>query len=192
MLTLHPGLVIDLASQPTTGRAHLRGRVIGTFDSSRLLSSDCLNIAGVEKPNIRTTKGSFRLAYHKQNRKLLPFPSDSRGFLYLSNAHKPQSSWQIRFRVTNSDSIERFESGNDLLLPSQRPWAMTPRVLGKGKSTPMRELLLEDDLLRHALVSLDVNFNRPLSTSLFSFLRDVGSSKPFKHLTTLGCVPPTT
>ncbi|KZP27553.1 hypothetical protein FIBSPDRAFT_928070 [Athelia psychrophila] len=132
-----------------------RRHSIGTLDPARLVPSDCLNLAGVCRPTISTANESFILPYHaKPNRKFLAFPAGSRGFLYLSNADEPQSSRQIRFRVTDSDSPEGFESGYDLLLPSQRPWSAALGALGKQQLAAVRELLLKDgwvsDMLPHA------------------------------------------
>ncbi|KZP06917.1 hypothetical protein FIBSPDRAFT_297373 [Athelia psychrophila] len=125
---------------------------IGTLDHSRLLPSDCLKISGVRRPTISTANSSFTLPYHAEpNCKRLAFPADSRGFLYLSNAEEPQSAWQMRFRVTNSDSPEGFDSGTDLLLPNQEPWIMALKTLGRKQLAAVWEVLVKDTSLSDAL-----------------------------------------
>ncbi|KZP27523.1 hypothetical protein FIBSPDRAFT_1040078 [Athelia psychrophila] len=166
-----------------TGDAQLGGRLEGVKDPwihgftdaqsaqlwqtvadnpSRLLPSDCLNIAGVGQPTVSTTNASFILPkYHVEKGLRVLFPAGCRGFLYLSNADEAQSSWQIRFRVTDSDSPESFESGTDLLRPDQKPWSVTLKSLGETKSVVLQELLLKDGLISDAPVSLDVNSDDP-------------------------------
>lgn len=67
---------------------------------------------GVGRPTISTTKASILLPnYHAGKGRTIPFPAGYHGVLYLLNVDETQASWQMRFRVTDSDSTELFESG---------------------------------------------------------------------------------
>ncbi|KZP04136.1 hypothetical protein FIBSPDRAFT_1054883 [Athelia psychrophila] len=84
----------------------------------------------------------------------MAFPAGSRGFLYLSQVDELQPSWQIRFRVTDSNSPEAFESGTDLLLPDQRPWSVALRALGEVQLAALQKVLARDGLVGDALLSV--------------------------------------
>lgn len=90
------------------------------------------------------------------NSKCTPFPENSSGFLYLSSpADKPQSAWQIRFRVTDSSAPQSFKSGADLLCPDHKPWHIPLRTLGSKQYAPLWELLLRGRLVDDTLVRPD-------------------------------------
>ncbi|KZP27439.1 hypothetical protein FIBSPDRAFT_818645, partial [Athelia psychrophila] len=83
------------------------------------------------------------------------FPKNSSGFLYLSSTtDKPQSAWEIRFRVTGSNAPRSFKSGADLLRPNHKPWHIPVRSLGNKQYTALWELLLQGGLVDGALVRL--------------------------------------
>ncbi|KZP27441.1 hypothetical protein FIBSPDRAFT_315985 [Athelia psychrophila] len=125
-----------------------------TLDSSRLQPSDYVNLAGT-RPKFFTPDSTFELGYMQLNlnKELIPFPENSSGFLYLSAlADKPQSAWEIRFRVTHSNAPQSFKSGVDLIRPDQKPWHIPLRSLGSKVHAALWELLLRDGLVDDALL----------------------------------------
>lgn len=128
--------------------------MIQTLNPSRLRPSDYVHLAGTTS-TVWNQDSTFQLAYKHLDSKHLPFPPGSSGFLYLSScADKPQSAWQIRFRVTENDTPQSFKLGADLLLPDQRPWSVLLRHLGSKKHSALWELLVQDGLINDALVSV--------------------------------------
>ncbi|KZP27548.1 hypothetical protein FIBSPDRAFT_928066 [Athelia psychrophila] len=103
---------------------------------------------------VSIAKTSFRFPpYCVEQERKIAFPAGSRGFVYLANADEPHSSWQIRFRVTGSDSPEGFESGTDILLPNQRPWSVALRALGERQIAALWEVLVRDGSVGDTLVN---------------------------------------
>lgn len=133
--------------------------MIKTLDPMKLQPSDCLDLAGVREPTILTPQASFTIRYEsplenpKSSRRIhTPFPYPTRGFLYmLLPENESQPKWQIRFRITSSDSPESFASGTDLLRPTRKLWSV--QKLGQKTLSSLRELLGQDGMMSDALVS---------------------------------------
>ena len=100
--------------------------------------------------------------YHRRNYKqkmlMVPYPPDTRAFLYYSTSpEKPRIAGELRLRVTSSSDPASFESGSDLLQPDGQPWSRQLYSLSKYY-LPMYERLREDgfipDDLHSALATL--------------------------------------
>ena len=64
------------------------------------------------------------LGYDFDVTKRLPYPPDTKAFLYCSmSPEKPRISGELRLRVTSSDDAASFESGSDLLQLDDQPWS---------------------------------------------------------------------
>ncbi|KZP06607.1 hypothetical protein FIBSPDRAFT_1053469 [Athelia psychrophila] len=108
----------------------------------------------------------------------IPFPENSSGFLYLSSTtDKPQSAWEIRFRVTDGNAPQSFKSGVDLLSPDHKPWYIPLRKLGRKKYAALRELLLRDGLVDDSLFHL-----RPYNVKQHIQTLDPSRLQPSDHL----------
>ncbi|KZP33899.1 hypothetical protein FIBSPDRAFT_990221 [Athelia psychrophila] len=135
--------------------AQRQAQAIQTLDPSKIQSSDYVDLAGTEA-TISTLNSTFRLHYRRPDSSAIytPFPENSSGFLYLSStADKAQSAWEVRFRVTDSNSPPSFKSGADLLRPDHKPWHIPVRLLGSKKYAALWELLLQGGLVDDALPS---------------------------------------
>lgn len=84
------------------------------------------NLAGL-RPAVSTSESTFKLAYKYSKSQHLPFPPGSSGFLDISSCvDKPQLTWQIHFRLADSDFPQSFRSGTDLLVSHETPWSVPP------------------------------------------------------------------
>ena len=91
------------------------------------------------------------------NRKRLPFPPDTKAFLYYyMSPEKPRIAGELRFRLASSDDAASFESGSDLLLTNGQPWSRPLYILPKSYF-PLYEMLREEGLV-------PVDLDRALST----------------------------
>ena len=74
--------------------------------------------------------------------KTTSFPNNAQGFLY---AHMPADEpWQVRLRLTSSDSAQSFQSGSDLLLSDHHtPWCL-PLNRGNKICAALWKLLVKD------------------------------------------------
>ena len=80
--------------------------------------------------------------------KLLPYPPDTKGFLYYATpAGKPRIAGELRFRVTSSDDPASFESGSDLLKSNGETWFRRLFALSKCKIYVSLYEKLKEDLL---------------------------------------------
>ena len=92
--------------------------------------------------------------------KLLPFPPDTKAFLYYSTPPgKPRIAGELRLRVTSSDNPGSFESGSDLLMINGQPWFRPLYTLSKY-ITPLYEKLREDKLIPDDLDAVLSTFPR--------------------------------
>ncbi|KAF7975775.1 hypothetical protein HWV62_8585 [Athelia sp. TMB] len=102
-------------------------RNIQTLIPLRLRSSDYMDLGELTRAEaqIHGFKTFIKYTWSRNGHlpRSLPFPENARGFLYL---HAPLdeliATWQIRFRITDSDSPGSFNSGVDLLWPDGTPW----------------------------------------------------------------------
>ncbi|KZP17726.1 hypothetical protein FIBSPDRAFT_21735 [Athelia psychrophila] len=132
-------------------RALAPRRVIKTLDPSRLHPSDYVHLAGIQT-KLSALDSTFELGYRQLREQNIPFPPGSLGFLYLSSCpDEPESTWQIRFRLADSDSLQSFRSGADLLLPDHKPWSIPLRYLGSKKYATLWELLVREGSVCSAL-----------------------------------------
>ncbi|KZP22827.1 hypothetical protein FIBSPDRAFT_930975 [Athelia psychrophila] len=163
-----------------------RARAIQTLDPSKLQPSDYVSLAGA-RLKCFTSDSTFMLSYFRrrldrQRQQCIPFPENSSGFLYLSSpADVPQSAWQIRFRVTDSNSLQSFKSGADLLRPDQKPWHILARSLGSKDHAALWELLLQDGLVDDTLLHL-----RPSKLKQCIQTLDPSKLQPSDHLNLSG------
>ncbi|KAJ6546020.1 hypothetical protein DFH09DRAFT_1171800 [Mycena vulgaris] len=81
----------------------------------------------------------------------LPFPAQSRGFLYYhSGPHVTSVEGGLRFRVTSDDppSTSSFHRGQDLLAPSGCPWQMSLlKIASSGSYGWIAEQLVRENLV---------------------------------------------
>ncbi|KAF7981286.1 hypothetical protein HWV62_34195 [Athelia sp. TMB] len=156
----------------TSSRPHPnRKNYVRTLDASKLRPSDHMDLTGSVRPILRFESlddvpgyashwSQVRYSYHQGA--IVPFPPDTRGFLYYHPApsDKPDVTSEIRFRVTTADDAKAFAAGSDLLLPNGAPWRIPLlRLVGEGRDsrTPslshlMAARLLEDGLVTKALL----------------------------------------
>ncbi|KZP33730.1 hypothetical protein FIBSPDRAFT_1035743 [Athelia psychrophila] len=171
----------QLQRYPSLARCY----AIQSLDPSKFQPSDYVSLTGVE-PTVFTRDSAFTLRYSRSQLEPspthTPFPENSSGFLYLSSSPgKPQSAWEIRFRVTDGNAPQSFESGADLLCPDHKPWRIPLRALGTKKYPALRELLLRDGLVNHALLHLKpYNFKQHIQTL------DPSRLQPSDHLNLSG------
>ena len=148
-----------------------RKNYVRTLDASKLRPSDYMDLTGSVRPVLRFESlhdapgngnhwSQVRYSYHQGA--IVPFPPDTRGFLYYhpAPADKPDVTSEIRFRVTTADDAKAFAAGSDLLLLNGAPWRIPLlRLVGEGRDsrTPslshlMAARLLEDGLVTKALL----------------------------------------
>jgi hypothetical protein len=122
------------------------------------------------------------------NGKRIPYPPDTKGFLYYSmSPEKPRIAGEIRLRVTSSDDPASFESGSDLLCPNGVPWSRPLYSLSKHYPL-LYEKLREDqfipDDLNKVLATLPkklIQYSRSqvLYTLNDTFIVDFGFGTPY-------------
>ncbi|KAF7971155.1 hypothetical protein HWV62_21972 [Athelia sp. TMB] len=121
-------------------------RTIRTLIPSKLSSSDYMTLSGCIRPTIYF-QGSTSIFAYTHRESSIPFPDAAHGFLYFhAPAEDPKAAWQIRFRVTDSDSPESFRSGSDLRYPNGTTWFITPSWLSEGSKNvcALRKVLIHD------------------------------------------------
>ena len=80
--------------------------------------------------------------------KLLPYPPDTKGFLYYATpAGRPRIAGELRFRVASSDDPASFESGSDLLKSNGQTWLRPLIVLSNFMNYIFLYEKLKEDLL---------------------------------------------
>ena len=98
------------------------------------------------------------------NSRSLPYPPDTKAFLYYSiSPEKPRIAGELRLRVTSSDDPASFESGSDLVRVDGRPWSR-PLLFLPNTHFPLYVKLREEgfvpDDLDRALLTLRSKSNR--------------------------------
>lgn len=108
---------------------------------------------------------------------LLPFPADSRGFIYYHTSPSiPKTAGELRFRLTQGDDPQRFQSGSDLLLVDGLPWNIPLAAIAHNRTHRIfRRLLLRDNLVSPALMDLCAGF--PITRSRSRVIHSLG--QPF-------------
>ncbi|KAF8347401.1 hypothetical protein F5887DRAFT_30134 [Amanita rubescens] len=132
-------------------------RVISTLCPKRLRPSDCIDLSGLLKPRMTLPCGSTRLRGLKHNK--VPFPPNTRGFLYYHTPPKaPSFVGELRFRCANS--LEDFPNGKDLLSTDKfNPWSISLYALANEAAYPLRGQLMLDDLVSQTTLDTLVTAN---------------------------------
>jgi hypothetical protein len=94
---------------------------------------------------------SQRLHYAKEIEICLPYPPDTKSFLYYyTPPEKPRIAAELRLRATSGGDPTSFESGSDLLKPNGQPWSRPLCVLSRRYKLLYKKLredrLVPDDL----------------------------------------------
>jgi hypothetical protein len=102
-----------------------------------------------------------RFYYVWKNDLYLPYPPDTKSFLYYyTPPDKPRIAAELRFRVTSTGEPTSFESGSDLLLPNGQPWSRPLCVLSR-RYKPLYEKLREDRLVPDDLDAILITSEYP-------------------------------
>jgi hypothetical protein len=93
----------------------------------------------------------YDIKSYDSDRTYLPYPPDTKAFLYYSTSPKnPRIAGELRFRVASGDDLASFESGSDLLLTNGRLWTRPLIAISKFYillyEKLKEELLVPDDL----------------------------------------------
>ncbi|KAJ7110677.1 hypothetical protein C8R44DRAFT_743136 [Mycena epipterygia] len=125
-----------------------RGHILSTLDPELLKCEDVLDLSQKKNISIRFpgSEGSgMRLRYHARK---LPFPPDSRGFLYYhSGTPAAPLDGSLRFRLTSDNIPLSFPHGRDLLAPWGLPWQITlAQIACIADYGVIRDQLIHDDL----------------------------------------------
>jgi hypothetical protein len=127
MLLLPRGNVIHSSklSLHSSSSGHMSKGSIGTLVPSSLTSSDFLDIGRLALAKVRVPSGQrVSLRYRAHRRAHIPFPEDTRGFLYfLPGPANVPIAGEVRFRVTSSPDTTSFAQGQDLRrMDKLGPW----------------------------------------------------------------------
>lgn len=95
---------------------------MATLDPLKLSSSDYIDLSGLAQPTVNTNP-TCTLAFYGVG---VPFPADTRGFLYY---HPPPPgvnllAGEIRFRLVEDGDPASFDRGSDLMSPTGLPWSI--------------------------------------------------------------------
>jgi hypothetical protein len=133
-----------------------RKHPIVTLDPNKFAEKQqqCLHIGNITtlRPWISLPKQSRRLLvslnYDKSDDNRIPYPRDTKAFLYYSmSPEKPRiAAGELRLRVTSSDGPASFESGSDLLRTDGLPWSRPLYILSKHHP-PLYEKLREEGFI---------------------------------------------
>ncbi|TFK46224.1 hypothetical protein OE88DRAFT_1739672 [Heliocybe sulcata] len=130
--------------------------LLHTLNQTRLHVDDFADLTGRVKRALRfpsvPEEPGFEMHYFRSpwgDRKCIPFPPDSRGFVYwYLERNAPPLSGQVRFRATTSSDPATFPSGRDLQLPDGRTWNIPlARIAHASKYSGLRAQLLFEKLL---------------------------------------------
>jgi hypothetical protein len=94
---------------------------------------------------------SVRQIYCGSDMAQIPFPPDTKAFLYYSTPpERLRISGELRLRVTSCDDPASFDSGSDLMKPNGQPWSrpvfFLPRYYKALYGKLREERLVSDDL----------------------------------------------
>jgi hypothetical protein len=135
------------------GMNFVKTQNISTLDPSRLVASDFIELREKQwhfPVRYRRVSGIY-CAYAYVRPEKLPFPPETRGFLYLHQPHGVHPcAATLRFRICNKDlpPQESFARGKDLLLPKGGPWQADMLTLFKSEwARNVQEGLLLDKVL---------------------------------------------
>lgn len=100
-----------------------------TLDPEKILGqrprdiSDTHDVSYTVQTNKKFVQG-IGIRYVTENRRYIPFPKNTRGFLYYQRPKPgyPDFSGTLRFRVVSGPDSNSFEEGVDLKLPSGAIW----------------------------------------------------------------------
>ena len=122
VVTLDPNKFAEKKQQ----RLHIGG--LRKFRLIRLHNQYCL----VKSPDLVYGNMNFESGPGKYSNANMPFPPDTKAFLYYSTPPgKPRIAGELRFRVTSSDDPASFESVSDLMKKNGETWSRPLFVLPK-------------------------------------------------------------
>ncbi|KAJ7110622.1 hypothetical protein C8R44DRAFT_800346 [Mycena epipterygia] len=135
------------------GKSGLERRIISTLDPKLLEPGDILEMSHKKTARINfpgsDTRGLGALLIYVQTKDgRLPFPPNSRGFLYY-HSEPPASPLEssVRFRLAPDNTPSSFLHGQDLLTPWGLPWRiLLPQIACHAEYTKIRQQLQHEDL----------------------------------------------
>lgn len=146
---------LDSVCSKATRGGPPRKRIIQTLDSSRLSPSDYLDLSDSKSIVVYSggipsgAKSEFRFLIHRKS--TVPFPADTRGFLYFQPHSHPSRRWfgsEIRFRITQDEDPSSFAAGKDLCLPNCTSWHLPIVPIATNLTySGLRHLLLRDSFI---------------------------------------------
>ena len=90
---------------------------------------------------------TLRFEYSISRRVQVPFPPDTKAFLYyFTSPEKPRIAGELRFRIASSNDLASFKSGSDLMRTDGQPWSR-PLLSLLQHYFPLYEKLREDRLI---------------------------------------------
>jgi hypothetical protein len=136
-------------SRPPGCRKH---RWLRTLDPALLDREDLIDFSNTQTPRIPLQNcygpDKFQIKYMKHNKRIIPFPSGTFGYLYF-HAHPDPICSRLRFRIISmSRNFQTFDAGHDLLLPNGLPWegGISSNLKGVCNSE-LLDMLIRDSLL---------------------------------------------
>ncbi|KAJ7490843.1 hypothetical protein FB451DRAFT_1005702, partial [Mycena latifolia] len=137
-----------------------------TFDPARLRAVDHLDLTNLlrftfVKAKRPETNGEY-FPYYKGGATESPFPPRTAGFFYYHRPEDlPPTAGGVRFRIA-AVNPETFPRGQDLLLPTGRPWQIPFSSIAASTTRPvLRAMLLREGLIREAEIATHGLERRP-------------------------------
>ncbi|KAJ7110624.1 hypothetical protein C8R44DRAFT_743088 [Mycena epipterygia] len=138
-----------------------KSRIISTLDPKLLEPGDILDMSHKKTARVHfwgsdIQRGLGALLFYVQIQNgRLPFPPNSRGFLYYhSEAPASPLESSVRFRLAPDNTPSSFLRGQDLLAPCGLPWRISlPQIACRTGQTQFRQQLLHDSLVTEEQLS---------------------------------------
>lgn len=140
-----------------------RKRSITTLNPQKLVRSDFVDFSGHIQPVIYPQRLPRSVVnFHFINSKGIPFPPNTRGFLYYHSPPGAPFAGQIRFRLVEDGDPSKFAQSSDLMGPLGVPWHIHVTWLG-SKSTykSICTQLLSENLATWSILNKYKNENPP-------------------------------
>ena len=135
----------------------ISAHLLSSLCPNRLHPADHIDISGIRRPTVTLASGTQFLNYARDSdndtRSRLPFPPDTRGFLYYYTPPKaPPLAGEIRFRRANN--LDSFHDGKDLLSADKIPWSISLFSLANQSThVSLREQVLTDKLVSPTMLA---------------------------------------
>ncbi|KAG6908845.1 hypothetical protein DXG01_003011 [Tephrocybe rancida] len=130
-------------------------RTIGTLNQTQLQPTDFMDLSERRCPYIQIRSIDscpLRYGFHRAN--IIPFPPNTRGFLYYHNPQNlPETCAEVRFRLTPTNDPADFVNGTDLIGHNATPWSITPLNLSFSTYASIRSHLIRAGLMKKSFAN---------------------------------------